>query len=228
MIRILSFSLLCYSLLVLAGCSASSRYSQKEEKKTEKSTSVRFSSEDPQASTINPDSTFTDFSDEDDPDDMPEDETGIDITEVVKTFRGKETNSDPSAELSNYKEIVLMEIIKYLNTPYKFGGNSKKGIDCSAFTQTVYANTLAHSLLRSAREQYTQGTVISGRDELEFGDLVFFNTRKRVRPGHVGIYIGDNLFAHASSKHGVIVSSLDHEYYSKRYMGGRRFEDVIP
>jgi cell wall-associated NlpC family hydrolase len=56
--------------------------------------------------------------------------------------------------------------------------------------------------------------------------LVFFNTRRRVKPGHVGIYIGDNLFAHASSKSGVTVSSLDYDYYSNRYMGARRVDST--
>jgi cell wall-associated NlpC family hydrolase len=68
--------------------------------------------------------------------------------------------------------------------------------------------------------------VINDRSDLKFGDLVFFNTRRRVRPGHVGIYIGDNLFAHASSKLGVTISSLDYDYYSKRYMGARRVDST--
>ncbi len=102
-------------------------------------------------------------------------------------------------------------------------------IDCSAFTQTIYKNTLAINLERSARLQYKQGIEISEIENLKFGDLVFFNTRTRVRPGHVGIYIGENLFAHASSKKGVTISSLDHSYYVKRYMGGRRIrmEEIV-
>ena len=119
-----------------------------------------------------------------------------------------------------------MEIIKYLDTPYKYGGNSINGIDCSAFTKTIYGNVLSIDLLRSARDQYTQGIIINNRDELKFGDLVFFDTRRRVKPGHVGIYIGDNLFAHSSSKNGVIVSSLDQDYYSRKFMGGRRIENL--
>jgi cell wall-associated NlpC family hydrolase len=61
-------------------------------------------------------------------------------------------------------------------------------------------------------------------EDLQFGDLIFFNTQTNVRPGHVGIYIGDNLFAHASTKKGVTVSSLTHTYYQSRFMGGRRIE----
>ena len=81
--------------------------------------------------------------------------------------------------------------------------------------------------MRSAKEQFTQGIVIDNKEELKFGDLVFFNTRRRVKPGHVGIYLGDNLFVHASSKNGVIVTPLTHDYYTKRYMGARRIEQSI-
>jgi hypothetical protein len=88
----------------------------------------------------------------------------------------------------------------------------------------VYKSTLSVNLLRSAREQYKQGEVISDVDDLQFGDLVFFDTRSGVSPGHVGIYIGDDLFAHASSKKGVTISSLNHTYYKDRFMGSRRIE----
>jgi len=118
-----------------------------------------------------------------------------------------------------------MEIIKYLGVPYKYGGTTKSGIDCSAFTQTVYKDVFKIKLERSARLQYTQGEVIEKGDKLKYGDLVFFNTRKRVKPGHVGIYIGDNLFAHASSTKGVTISSIDYDYYSRTFMGARRFEN---
>jgi hypothetical protein len=175
------------------------------------------------------DSSFV-FDDEDvsevqDPSDLPEDESKIDLTELMKNLDQKSSGSDGEALLSSKRELMLMEIIRYLNTPYKYGGNSLNGIDCSAFTQSVYKNSWLLDLNRSAREQYKQGLVIEDRTELEFGDLVFFNTRRRVKPGHVGIYIGDNLFAHASSKLGVTISSLEHDYYNKRYMGGRRIEE---
>lgn len=160
-----------------------------------------------------------------DPSDLPEDESKIDLTELMKNLDEKSSGSDGEALLSSKRELMLMEIIRYLNTPYKYGGNSLNGIDCSAFTQSVYKNSWLLDLNRSAREQYQQGIVIDDRTALEFGDLVFFNTRRRVKPGHVGIYIGDNLFAHASSKLGVTISSLEHDYYNKRYMGGRRIEE---
>ena len=115
---------------------------------------------------------------------------------------------------------------EYLKTPYKFGGNSKNGIDCSAFTQTVYNDCASISLLRTAKDQYYEGTPIDNQKDLRFGDLVFFDTRRNVKPGHVGIYLGDNLFAHASSKQGVTVSNITNEYYAKRFMGGRRIEEL--
>lgn len=151
----------------------------------------------------------------------------IDISSVLRRF--KTTIGDHDSVLSNTtpKERMLMEIIKYINTPYKYGGNSQEGIDCSAFTQNIFNSCLNSNLFRSAREQFTQGIVIRDKVDLLFGDLVFFNTRRAVRPGHVGIYIGDNLFAHASSEKGVIISSLEHKYYSKRFMGGRRINEIF-
>jgi lipoprotein Spr len=215
------------ALLIYTGCSSSSgtvRYN-KDEETEEEYDNVRFTDEndnnDPESNT-----STTDLNEEETTDDLPDEEPSVDISSVFRNLDNNSNVTDMSADNSTVKEKVLMEIIKYLNTPYKYGGNSKNGIDCSAFTQTIYNNTLSIPLLRSAREQYQQGIVINNKEELKFGDLVFFNTRRRVKPGHVGIYIGENLFAHASSKKGVIVSSLDHDYYSRKYMGARRIENL--
>ncbi len=195
------------------GCSSSSgtsRYGNKSDDSETNNTSVRFSSEDD----IN-ESTYV----SEDSGDLPDDDA-VDIGVMLDKY-----NLDPDEnnfETGTPKEKMLMEIIKYINVPYQYGGNSKSGIDCSAFTQSIYKNTLSVNLLRSAREQYKQGEVISTVEELRFGDLVFFNTRDNVRPGHVGIFIGDNLFAHASTKKGVTISSINHSYYQTRFMGGRR------
>lgn len=164
---------------------------------------------------------------EDDDEENPIDEPAIDISSVLNKIKTSLDSHDTSFANTTPRERMLMEIIKYINTPYKFGGNSPDGIDCSAFTQNVFSSCLDVYLFRSAREQFTQGVSIKDKDNLIFGDLVFFNTRRAVRPGHVGIFIGDNLFAHASSSKGVIVSSLDHKYYSKRYVGGRRMNDIF-
>lgn len=189
------------------GCSSSSgtsRYGNNSDDSETNNTSVRFSSED-----------------DEDSGDLPDDDA-VDIGVVLDKY-----NLDTDAnnfETGTPKEKMLMEIIKYLNVPYQYGGNSKSGIDCSAFTQNIYKSTLSVNLYRSAREQYKQGEIISDVDDLQFGDLVFFDTRSGVRPGHVGIYIGDELFAHASSKKGVTISSITHSYYKTRFMSGRRIK----
>ena len=159
-----------------------------------------------------------------DPSDLPEDEPEIEISKVLGTPVPENKYDIPGYDYTTIRERLLMEIIKYLGTPYKYGGTTKNGIDCSAFTQLLYRDVFKMNLQRSARLQYTQGREVNGKNELAFGDLVFFNTRQRVKPGHVGIYIGENLFAHASSTKGVTISSINYDYYSRRYMGARRFD----
>lgn len=208
------------SLIVISACSSSStlRYSkQTPEEKETKDPSVRFTSAD--------DSMIIDLNlDLKDPNELPADEPDIDVSSLLATNQNNYTFDVPGFDYTTIREKMLMEVIKYLGTPYKYGGNTKNGIDCSAFTQTVYRDVFNIKLERSARLQYNQGEVISKGEELKYGDLVFFNTRKRVKPGHVGVYIGDNLFAHASTKKGVTITSLDYDYYSRTFMGARRFE----
>ena len=108
----------------------------------------------------------------------------------------------------------------YLSTPYRFGGSSRKGIDCSAFVQSVFREVEV-DLPRSAREQFRVGEKVE-RDQLQKGDLIFFRTYARF-PSHVGIYLGDGKMIHASSRsHRVVVTSIDHPYYTKRYIGAKR------
>lgn len=132
---------------------------------------------------------------------------------------------DTLSSIPTSYERLLMTVINYLGTPYKFGGNSRKGIDCSAFTRTIFMETFNIELPRSTLEQIKIGIPVQ-RQELKFGDLVFFNTRRRQNPGHVGIYLWDDYFVHASTKFGVIVSSMSGGYYDKRFVGARRIEEV--
>lgn len=107
-----------------------------------------------------------------------------------------------------------------LGIPYRFGGTTLRGIDCSAYVQRVFG-LLDMKLPRTAREQYGVGASI-GRDELAIGDLVFFRTYASF-PSHVGIYLGDSLFIHASSVvKKVTIDSIDVPYYRKRFLGARR------
>jgi len=109
---------------------------------------------------------------------------------------------------------------KLLSTPYVWGGASLTGMDCSGFVWKVFS-MLNHDLPRSAREQFQVGREV-GKDELNIGDLVFFRTYAK-HPSHVGIYLGDNRFIHASSgSRQVRITSMDHPYYLKRYIGAKR------
>ncbi len=141
----------------------------------------------------------------------------------VKEFREKLGKIKKLNGALTDRERLLFEIVKYLDTPYKYGGQSQKGIDCSAFTQQVYKKSLGVLLPRTAREQYKVGDKVS---DLKFGDLVYFDTQQGVFPGHVGIYLGDSLFAHASSIQGVTITPLNNKYFKKRYIGARRITSI--
>jgi cell wall-associated NlpC family hydrolase len=118
------------------------------------------------------------------------------------------------------RDRVLLDVVSFLGAPYTYGGNSKEGIDCSGFTVRVYESATRKQLPRTTREQYQVGDPVE-KDRLQFGDLVFFNTTGRA-PSHVGIYIEDDLFAHASVTRGVTFSSLESTYYRSRFIGARR------
>ena len=115
---------------------------------------------------------------------------------------------------------VIQTAYSYRGTPYRFGGTSRKGFDCSGFTGYIYGKK-GVSLPRTAREQFGRGQRVSSK-EMKAGDLVFFHT---TRPGisHVGIYAGNGKFVHASSSGGTVrVDSLHSGYYKKRLVGARR------
>ena len=110
--------------------------------------------------------------------------------------------------------------LSFLNTPYRFGGNGQNGIDCSGFVQKVFGE-FDLKLPRTAREQYTLGTRVP-KGDLQLGDLIFFQTYAKY-PSHVGIYIGDDKMIHASSRNkGVVVSSINSNYFRKRFIGAKR------
>lgn len=110
----------------------------------------------------------------------------------------------------------------WIGTPYRFGGSSRKGIDCSAFTKQLYSDVFNLTIRRSSRDIFSMVNPVS-KDDLKEGDLVFFKIHSR-RISHVGIYLGNNRFAHASSR-GVAISSLDDAYYSRYFFkGGRMLE----
>jgi lipoprotein Spr len=110
-------------------------------------------------------------------------------------------------------------IDKAIGTKYVSGGISTNGFDCSGFTMYVF-DKIGINLPHQSGSQYQMGTAIS-RDDIRAGDLVFFNTSGK-GVSHVGIYVGEGKFAHASTSRGVTISSLSDGYYVKRYVGAKR------
>ncbi|RYY57006.1 MAG: hypothetical protein EOO09_04220 [Chitinophagaceae bacterium] len=127
-----------------------------------------------------------------------------------------------NTEVEELQDTKLIESVdEWYGTRYRMGGTGKTGVDCSAFVQAVCLTTYALALPRTAREQYRTCEKIS-TTELKEGDLVFFNTTGGV--SHVGIYLRNNKFAHASSSQGVTVSDLFDPYYLKRFIGAGRLD----
>lgn len=108
----------------------------------------------------------------------------------------------------------------WLGVPYRLGGLTKKGIDCSAFTKRLYARVYNIQLLRTAFEQFSASIPIYDQDSLQEGDLVFFKIHSRVI-SHVGVYLSDGYFVQASG-HGVMISNLDEHYWKRFYFAGGR------
>jgi NlpC/P60 family len=130
----------------------------------------------------------------------------------------------PVETLTNASLYNLID--EWWKTPYRMGGTTKKGIDCSAFVQTLIVTVFAVQIPRTAREQRMASTSIHA-DELREGDLVFFNTRGGV--SHVGVFLHNNKFVHASTSGGVMISGLNEDYWKRRFLGaGRIVQPIIP
>ena len=125
-------------------------------------------------------------------------------------------------DVESIGNIPLYKFIdEWWGTRYRYGGNDKKGIDCSAFVGELVQNIYGLTLPRIAKDQFKVCNKISN-EELKEGDLLFFNTRGGV--SHVGFYLGDNYFVHSSVNGGVTISSLTDDYYSRKFISGGRFE----
>ncbi len=116
--------------------------------------------------------------------------------------------------------LLFQTLFQWLGTPYKYAGDCREGVDCSGFTCMLYQTVFGIKLANSSAEIFKEVKPLK-KNALEEGDLVFFKIRKH-RVSHVGVYLGNNKFAHASVQSGVIVSDLDEPYYRKYfYKGGR-------
>lgn len=122
---------------------------------------------------------------------------------------------------SNFGNKLANAIEAYLGVPYKFGGASRRGMDCSGFVSVVYADAVNLNLPHRARSIFKMGRPVE-RNRLRIGDLVFFENIENYGVSHVGIFVGDGKFAHASTSRGVVISDLDQDYYRERYIGAKR------
>jgi len=146
------------------------------------------------------------------------------LTKLAQAGKTADTASPTAPESRKAGESIKDRLLRVahgmLAVPYRFGGTTLWGLDCSGFVQKAFA-FLNFDLPRSAREQFLEGAKVAKAD-LSPGDLVFFRTYAKY-PSHVGIYLGDNRFVHASaSERKVTVDSLDKPYYEKRYIGAKR------
>jgi peptidoglycan endopeptidase LytE len=157
---------------------------------------------------------------------LEEDEPGSASADEQESADGEEESAELLGkwESSHERQLLARVAMGFLGAPYRLGGSSVKGLDCSAFVKKIYA-FFDINLPRTAREQARVGKRIP-RNELEIGDLVFFNTRRAF--GHVGVYIGNNEFVHASSgrARSVKVDTLDKPYYNKRFVKAVRLKDL--
>ena len=125
--------------------------------------------------------------------------------------------------VESLKNLSLFGFVEnWLGTRYRMGGTTKKGIDCSALTSSLFMAVYGFAIPRTARQQYQASQHIK-KNYLKEGDLVFFNTRGGV--SHVGLYLDNDYFVHSSSSEGVIISSLNDNYYARRFICGGRVMD---
>src|SRR5690606_3101206 len=128
---------------------------------------------------------------------------------------------EPEASQTPDVNEILTVFQEWRGTPYRFGGTSERGIDCSAFAREVFRNAVGIELPRDTRSQVHDGTRVSKQDLVE-GDMVCFKMNRRLN--HVGIYVGNGEFIHASTRGGVTRSKLDNPSWRRRFWQARRID----
>jgi peptidoglycan DL-endopeptidase LytE len=156
---------------------------------------------------------------------LDDDDDEASIGEVAALEKEKQTSEELLGNWSSSDErkLFIKVATGFLGAPYRLGGSTIRGIDCSAFVRKMY-EFFDIALPRTAREQSEVGMSID-KGELAEGDLVFFRTRRPV--GHVGIYVGNNEFVHASSRDKVVrIDSLNTPYFNKRFVRAIRVKGL--
>lgn len=158
-------------------------------------------------------------------------DAGVNLAPSLELMKEKMLEQKEMQELSTRLGISITEpshldlyreVADWLGTRYRRGGMSRNAVDCSGFTNIIYKNVYGMQLDRVSTTIAKNVKESISKEDLEPGDMVFFSTFKKKYINHVGVYIGDGKFIHASIKHGVIVSSLTEGYYSKAWRKGGR------
>lgn len=161
------------------------------------------------------------------PAEIPEPKTedtnpALSVKADVITTAPASSGSEVSRGSSTARSVISCSL-RFLGSPYRYGGKTIRGFDCSGFVGHVFG-LMDIELPRSSREQAKAGSHVE-KESLIPADLVFFKTGGSSRINHVGIYLGDNRFIHASTTRGIVITSLNDKYYKKAYYGARRVLD---
>ncbi len=140
-------------------------------------------------------------------------------SDLIKKYEQKlgTTISKPAKSIALYRHID-----EWWGTPYKLGNLSKKGVDCSGFTFITYKEVYGKEIPRKSMDQFAASSKIPKR-KLKEGNLVFFNIEEKNKVSHVGIYLKNGKFVHASTSKGVRIDSLGSDYYKKSFKKGGKF-----
>ena len=141
---------------------------------------------------------------------------------IIKINTSGQSSAKTKAENDQQSGDVIMSAMSLLGVPYVFGGNTPaKGLDCSGFIKYIFDKSMKVSLPRTSAAMGQTGQPVA-RDNIQPGDLVFFNTMRRAF-SHVGIYLGDNRFMHSPRTGAEVrVEDMSQSYWTKRYNGARR------
>ncbi|MCK5760065.1 MAG: C40 family peptidase [Candidatus Delongbacteria bacterium] len=138
----------------------------------------------------------------------------------VSTHNYRKNNKRASEQKIKDNQIIEKFIQRYYGAKYAMGASGPNSFDCSGFIMALYKEIYKVNLPRTAMKQYYHGRHIS-KNELFYGDLVFFNTNGR-GVSHVGIYLKDGKFGHASTSRGVMISKLSDYYFKNKFVAARR------
>ncbi len=222
-----AISAICLSLLLLlltAGCTPSVRYTHDQ---SEDNQSAAKSDNKPRRSGSAPQENFDDGTDTLQSGWDAADAAGTELHQsdwlasaLSEADQGGQSGRQDAAKAGDQQRLKQV-INMYMGVPYKYGGTTKRGFDCSGFVSAVYREVYGIPLKRTASSMWKDGTPVA-LSAARPGDLVFFKGGAFGAIDHVGIYTGLTRFAHSSTKSGVVYGNLKDTYYARRFAGIRR------